>query len=57
MIVGKESSLLGYAEERSIPLDADHHDVCKFSSRDDASYRLVMSVVKTVASKYISSCE
>ena len=53
MIVSKDSSHLGYSEEKSIPLEADHHDVCKFSSREDTNYRSVISVLKTITSKYV----
>ena len=53
MIVSKDSSHLGYPEEKSIPLEADHHDVCKYSSREDANYRSVVSVLKTITSNYV----
>ena len=54
MIVSKDSAMLGYSEEKSIPLDADHHDVCKFSSREDPNYRSVVSVLKTLVSGYLN---
>ena len=53
MIVSKDSALLGYPEEKSIPLDADHHEVCKYSSKDDPNYRSVVSVLKTVISPFV----
>jgi len=57
MIVTKDSSLLGYAQEKSIPLDADHHGVCKYSDREDVNYRSVVSILKTVTSKYMNEGE
>ena len=41
MIVEKDSSSLGYPGERCRPLDADHHNVCKFESRSDPGYTSV----------------
>ncbi|MCJ1398925.1 hypothetical protein MMC11_002126 [Xylographa trunciseda] len=38
MVLQKESSILGYPDEISKPLNADHHDVCKYTSRRDPSY-------------------
>lgn len=49
----KSSSILGYSEEKSIPLEADHHGVCKFSDRGDANYKSVVSVLKTVVATHV----
>lgn len=54
IIVAKDSSLLGHPEEKSIPLDADHHSVCKYADRKDVNYRSVVSILKTVISKYVN---
>ena len=51
MIVEKESSVLGYAHEISTPLNADHHSICKFKSREDANYINVKNVIKLWASR------
>ena len=51
MIVEKESSVLGYAHEISTPLNADHHSICKFKSREDANYINVKNVLKLLASR------
>ena len=48
MIVNRESSILGYPREHSVPLNADHHTVSKFKSKEDPNYRSVVSVLKTV---------
>ena len=52
MILPKTSSTLGYPQEVLEPLNADHHSVCKFPSRQDPSYRSVKGVIKTLVSTY-----
>ena len=51
LIVEKESGILGYPQETSNPLHADHHTICKFKSREDANYISVKSMLKLWASK------
>ena len=53
MVLEKDSSILGYPGEVSQPLNADHHDVCKFTSQQDPNYKSVRSVLKTLVSTYI----
>lgn len=53
MILGKESSILGYPGEVSLPLAADHHTVCKFSDMQDSNYKRVRSVLQTLISKIV----
>jgi len=48
MVLEKDSSVLGYPGEISKPLDADHHGVCKYESRDDPSYVTVRNVLKSL---------
>lgn len=38
MILDKSSSLLGYPNETAQPLNANHHDVCKFTDTEDPNY-------------------
>ncbi|MCJ1438602.1 hypothetical protein MMC27_007992 [Xylographa pallens] len=45
MVLEKESSILGYPDEISKPLNADHHDVCKFTSRNDPNYLSVRNAL------------
>ncbi|KAK0702879.1 hypothetical protein B0T21DRAFT_416756 [Apiosordaria backusii] len=45
MVLEKDSSMLGYPGEISKPLDADHHGVCKFESREDTHYIAVRNVL------------
>jgi hypothetical protein len=50
MILQTSSSTLGYPGETTFPLNADHHNVCKFPNRDDPSYRLVSGVIRELVS-------
>ncbi|KAL9122773.1 MAG: hypothetical protein Q9187_000671 [Circinaria calcarea] len=52
MVLEKESSVLGYPGEISRPLNADHHDVCKFSSPEDPNYKSVKSALITLVSEH-----
>lgn len=51
LIVEKESGVLGYPQEISNPLNADHHSICKFKNRDDGNYISVKNMIKMWASK------
>ena len=51
IVVEKESGVLGYPQETSNPLNADHHTICKFKSREDANYISVKNMLKLWASK------
>ncbi|KAB5522826.1 hypothetical protein GE09DRAFT_493848 [Coniochaeta sp. 2T2.1] len=53
MVLGKDSSMLGYPGEVSKPLDADHHDVCKFDSVSDPRYITVRNALLNVISKAV----
>lgn len=61
MIVERDSATLGYAGEITKPLDADHHDVCKYVSREDSNYRSVRDVIRSLVgqlkSKVSSKCD
>ncbi|KAL8792252.1 MAG: hypothetical protein Q9195_005131 [Heterodermia aff. obscurata] len=46
VIVEKESGILGYPQENSSPLNADHHTICKFTSREDPKYKSVKNILK-----------
>ncbi len=48
MVLGKESSILGYPGEVSKSLNADHHDVCKYVSQEDSNYVAVRNALKTL---------
>ncbi|KAK3388078.1 hypothetical protein B0T20DRAFT_491497 [Sordaria brevicollis] len=54
MVLEKDSSVMGYPSEISKPLTADHHDVCKYSSRDDHNYKSVVSAIKSLVKLFRS---
>lgn len=54
MVLEKESSILGYPGEISKSLDADHHDVCKYTSQEDSNYISVRNALKTLVGKFRS---
>ncbi|EFX02462.1 3-hydroxyacyl-CoA dehydrogenase [Grosmannia clavigera kw1407] len=47
MVLEKDSSVLGYPTEISKPLNADHHDVCKYSSPSDNNYINVRNAIRS----------
>ncbi|KAK4201517.1 hypothetical protein QBC40DRAFT_223212 [Triangularia verruculosa] len=53
MVLEKDSSMLGYPGEISKPLDADHHGVCKFGSREDTHYIAVRNVLVSFLQDFI----
>ncbi|KAI8633638.1 hypothetical protein F5Y19DRAFT_247067 [Xylariaceae sp. FL1651] len=50
MILDKQSSLLGYENETAKPLNANHHNVCKYTSPDDSNYRSVRDALRSIVS-------
>lgn len=52
MVLEKDSSILGYPKEVSRALNADHHDVCKYSSLQDPNYLSVRNALKTLVGRY-----
>jgi hypothetical protein len=52
IVVERASAILDYPSEISSPLNADHHTVCKYSSRQDANYISVRNVVKSLVEKF-----
>ncbi|KAL9018256.1 MAG: hypothetical protein Q9185_004422 [Variospora sp. 1 TL-2023] len=50
-IVERASAILGYPQEHSSPLAADHHSICKFVSNTDENYVCVKGVLKMMRSK------
>ncbi|OBT75830.1 hypothetical protein VF21_05527 [Pseudogymnoascus sp. 05NY08] len=52
LILQRASSTLEYPHEVTMPLNADHHRVCKFPNREDPSYRSIKGVIKSLVSSY-----
>jgi hypothetical protein len=45
LVVDKDSATLGYANERTAYLDANHREVCKYSSPTDPNYQTVRNAM------------
>lgn len=45
LVVEPESALLGYREEKQVPMAADHRSICKFDARSDANYILLRNAL------------
>ena len=48
MVLEKESSILGYPGEISKSLNADHHDLCKYTGPEDSNYIIVRNALQTI---------
>ena len=55
MILEKDSSILGYPGEKSKPLDADHHNMCKYESPQDPNYVAVRNTLQSLIAKIVST--
>ncbi|KAL9632534.1 MAG: hypothetical protein Q9204_003747 [Flavoplaca sp. TL-2023a] len=53
MVLEKDSSILGYPNEVSKALDADHHNVCKYANQQDPNYISVRNALKSLLRKSI----
>ena len=53
MIVEKDSAILGYPAELSVPLDADHKSMCKYSSPTEANYLSVRNALRSIVGKFV----
>jgi WD40 repeat protein len=49
-IVSPDSAVLGYREEKQVPMSADHRTVCKFDSPSDPNYRLLRNSLASTLS-------
>ncbi len=49
MVVEKPSAVMGYPSETPAPLTANHHDVCKFASKQDPNYASVAGALRSIA--------
>lgn len=54
MIVDKHSAVLGYPNEQSVPLSADHRGVCKFSSTAEVDYRTLRNALSATVDAIIA---
>ncbi|KFY14348.1 hypothetical protein V492_02683 [Pseudogymnoascus sp. VKM F-4246] len=52
MVVEKDSATLGYHGEITKPLNADHHDVCKYINQQDSNYESVRDVLRSMVERF-----
>ncbi|KAK3344227.1 WD40-repeat-containing domain protein [Lasiosphaeria hispida] len=50
-IVDPESAVLGYREERQVPVNADHRLICKFDTPFDANYKVIRDALASTVGK------
>ena len=55
MIVEKKSSILGCRGEVPQPLDADHHNLCKYDGPEDSNYVKVRNVLHSVVAPLVNA--
>lgn len=54
LIVGRESALLHLPNERPMPVEADHRNVCRFSSAEDPQFRpVILAIVDLIRSAVV----
>ncbi|KAK0716184.1 hypothetical protein B0H67DRAFT_666819 [Lasiosphaeris hirsuta] len=53
-IVDRPTAVMGYPNETQTPLNANHHDVCKFSDTSDPNYVAVVGALRSVVDSVIS---
>jgi WD40 repeat protein len=54
MVLDKPTAVMGYPNEMPTPLNANHHDVCKFTSKRDPNYTSVIGALRSVADSVLS---
>ena len=53
MIVEKDSAILGYPDEQSQSVNANHRDICKFEKQTDPAYILIRNVLASITADLI----
>jgi hypothetical protein len=54
MIVEKDSAILGYPNEQSQSVNANHRDICKYEKQTDPSYVLIRNVLASISADLIN---
>ncbi|KAH8759189.1 hypothetical protein BGZ57DRAFT_801794 [Hyaloscypha finlandica] len=52
LIVGKDSAVLGYRDEISAPLNANHRTIAKFESPSDECYLTIKDMLRSLARRF-----
>ncbi|KAI1462053.1 WD40 repeat-like protein [Annulohypoxylon moriforme] len=53
MIVDPDSAVLGFREEKQMPMNADHRSICKFDAPDDPNYLILRNALSTTINSAI----
>ncbi|KAF4458274.1 nacht and wd [Fusarium albosuccineum] len=53
LIVHPESAVLGYREEKQVPMTADHRTICKFDSPEDSNYSLLRNALASTVKRIV----
>jgi hypothetical protein len=48
VVVDRDSAVLGFTHEGNMPLQANHYQLCKFSSPQDPNYVIVRNVLAAI---------
>ena len=51
LVVEKDAAVLGYTNETSTYLHANHRDVCKYTDQDDPNYQIVRNALASIIEK------
>ena len=55
MVVDKDSAIMGYPNEITKSMNADHHTVCKFDNKDHPDYISIRNALKTLITDVCST--
>ena len=55
LVVEKDAAVLGYPNERSSYLNANHREVCKFTDQNDPNYQTVRNTLASIIDKFRTS--
>ena len=51
--MNKDSGTLGYPEELVVPVNEDHHTICKYNSQSSPTYQVVLQTIK----EFVEACD
>jgi hypothetical protein len=57
VVVDRDSAMLGSTKELILDLNADHSNLCKFESSDDAGYRIVAGHLENLMREALTCAE
>lgn len=57
VIVDKDSAILGYPNERTAYINANHRGVCKFESPGDSNYLILRNAFASTVNDVVTNCK